>query len=60
MEKTKIKELKKQELNELLYILLDQKTSLWEFYSGNPNKISLDGKYDEVSKDIEEILNLLD
>ena len=28
MEKTKIKELKKQELNELLYILLDQKRYL--------------------------------
>ena len=57
---TTFEELEKNELKELLYILLDQKNTLWEFHPKNPNKVSLDEKYNEIEKDIERILNLLE
>jgi len=57
---TTFEELEKNELKELLYILLDQKNTLWEFHPENPNRVSLDEKYNETEKDIERILNLLE
>jgi len=60
MKITTFEELEKNELKEVLYILLDLKNTLWDFTSENPDKISLDEKYKEIEEDIERVLNLLE